>query len=1030
MKGTHKQTRSALLEAADIPATSTSPIRWLLNWTRRGRKPVQAIPVQATASGASKSEIDPHEFVDTDEGSAAFGRWMLDSEGLPSYSYEIDQYHDPRAYYVNTEGLDRRDHWHQIGNHAVTGLAANDGSLQVYLAHRGGVFLNYSQADLIDHPAGPVGAVDVVLRWFLRFYGDLHAWLIRYRSREVITPRVVALDPTSPVAQAALLTNPELSISLKAESVLPEIGTAEDQPGFAYAGGFGYLNVNGAEVWATAYRYAPEKAKTERIFGIGYYKTVLDYRDIRQTRWVYAPFSDDPAKHNDDPVFLVEVEIENNRTDEVEIQYYEYWDVNIRQMQISWVRTGLAAPLSDNQRWQINSFFDPRMSIENNPQALRFHQEYRANSTLEGVSTREVDSEPYDVFVANLNPIPDACYVDKAAFFGSGGVRCPDVVRDRRDPEPQLPKLSGSMAYCMVLRHTLSLPAGHKVTLRYAFGAVKPGQPLSFVNQYIDKLGYPKWLARTRQAWKDRLPYFSTGGDPVLQREMTWHAYNLLASTLYSEYFDQHYSPQGSAYLYLHGAEGVPRDQSLFSMPMTYLNPELARETLTLIMGLRDADSLALPYGYVGNGALATSAAGLHAHPSDLDLFILMAVSEYLSATGDTAFLDTQIPLYRFDGKTTPVTPIPVLEHLRLAFQHLDSLGVGRHQLLKIGDGDWDDGIVIMNVLNPFQTGHAISLDNTIASGESVPNTQMALYVLPLAAAIVQKRDSAFADQMRAKAQALKQALIESKQYNPETHWFYRAYLIDRVNQPITIGDHHLSLQAQVWPIISGLADEMGITTDLVKTIKTQLDDPSPTGVMLDPNGQIWPAISQLVTWAYRRSNPELAWRSLNRQTFASHSITFPNVWHNVWSGPDGTNSKGMPNPGGTWSSPVTPMTDFPVMNSNQDAMALLALLRVCGIEPSPKGDGLDITPKAPPERFVLDMPLLRMEVDRGRVSGEYHAQNSGQVVLHIHLPKGANGIIASVDNRTLRVAADAMVVDLPLSLKADRKIPFSVRWH
>lgn len=42
-------------------------------------------------------------------------------------------------------------------------------------------------------------------------------------------------------------------------------------------------------------------------------------------------------------------------------------------------------------------------------------------------------------------------------------------------------------------------------------------------------------------------------------------------------------------------------------------------------------------------------------------------------------------------------------------------------------------------------------------------------------------------------------------------------------------------------------------------------------------------------------------------------------------------------------------------------AMALIGLLRVCGIEPV--GDGLRIAPQAPPERFTLDLPLLRLEV-------------------------------------------------------------------
>ena len=147
----------------------------------------------------------------------------------------------------------------------------------------------------------------------------------------------------------------------------------------------------------------------------------------------------------------------------------------------------------------------------------------------------------------------------------------------------------------------------------------------------------------------------------------------------------------------------------------------------------------------------------------------------------------------------------------------------------------------------------------------------------------------------------------------------------------------------------------------------------------------VWPAVSQLLTWGYTRSRPDLAWRSLQRHTFAAHANAFPDVWINIWSGPDGINGIEAENPGGTWSSPLTPMTDFPVMNANQDAMALLGLLRVCGIEPSPSGDGLLIAPQSPPEHFVLDLPLLRLEVAPGRIAGEYRALVDGSRVLHVH---------------------------------------------
>ena len=47
---------------------------------------------------------------------------------------------------------------------------------------------------------------------------------------------------------------------------------------------------------------------------------------------------------------------------------------------------------------------------------------------------------------------------------------------------------------------------------------------------------------------------------------------------------DAHVIPHGSAYLFLHGLDGVPRDQSLITLSLTYLRPDIAREIQTIWM--------------------------------------------------------------------------------------------------------------------------------------------------------------------------------------------------------------------------------------------------------------------------------------------------------------------------------------------------------------------------------------------------------------------------------------------------------------
>src|SRR5690348_8144155 len=85
---------------------------------------------------------DVRAFEPTREGSGIFGTWELDSSGLPCYHYTVDQYAEKSAAYPNTAGIDRRDHWHQIGNDHITGMVSNDGTVQAYVGDRGGTFLN------------------------------------------------------------------------------------------------------------------------------------------------------------------------------------------------------------------------------------------------------------------------------------------------------------------------------------------------------------------------------------------------------------------------------------------------------------------------------------------------------------------------------------------------------------------------------------------------------------------------------------------------------------------------------------------------------------------------------------------------------------------------------------------------------------------------------------------------------------------------------------------------------------------------
>src|SRR5690606_17112188 len=129
------------------------------------------------------------------------------------------------------------------------------------------------------------------------------------------------------------------------------------------------------------------------------------------------------------------------------------------------------------------------------------------------------------------------------------------------------------------------------------------------------------------------------------------------------------------------------------------------------------------------------------------------------------------------------------LDHVRKALKHLFEVnGIGDHGLVKVGSGDWSDSIVLETALRDGPGPFGVTYKNSKALGESVMNTQMALYVLPLTAAVFKDHapdlHSVIYDvpsqpnrirRLRAAAQA---------QWNPKG-WYNRAVLRNIRNEPV-----------------------------------------------------------------------------------------------------------------------------------------------------------------------------------------------------------------------------------------------------
>jgi len=764
-----------------------------------------------------------------------------------------------------------------------------------------------------------------------------------------------------------------------------------------YAGGFSYL-YDGEHGWSTAYKFRPI-SETQRIFGLGYFRTEMEHRDLSVMRKTYAPYGDDP-------VLLSNIEIKNTGSTAKEITHYEYWDVNLHQMLMMLVSSGVlkaSIPQAhEEERAAFNGYFtqsakiDPYYNAAMVETSLKYPEANGLEITLPGYA-KKFDDSPPAVFLAALNDDTspeDGFIFDQSVFFGSGGASHPDglgsalAIQSDEEIPASLKGISGlGQPLALIHKRKFILEPGESRNLMYAYGYTFSGTSLDFLDKY---LSIEEGLSGTLDSWRKHLVYFAPESDPFLHREMAWHSYYLQSASYYRKYLNKHIVSQGGSYLFGHGFDGATRDYCIFSIPLSYINPTLAKEILEFVM-MTTLTNGEMSYGNYGDVAL--TGALIYSLPSDLDIFFFWAISEYLTATRDFDFLDEEVPFYASDGIPS-ITTTTVLDHIRTAFDHLvNVVGVGEHNLIRLRTGDWSDGIVWFTD------------DSSLAEekGESTFNTAFATAVLPYMAQALSNRDPQLASSMLSQAQSYRDAMKEQ--------WVGKWYLRGWQGNGQPFGVENLFLEPQAWSLIAGIPDA-GKADTLIKSLFTILDTRSPVGARIlyppkeniisemppgtDVNGGIWHATNSLLAWAYSFSRPDYAWTSLKKNTLASHAESYPDLWYGIWSGPDSYNAPESERPGEAAAHIATALTDFPVMNMNQHSNPLIALIKTAGI--FPEKDGIRILPALPLKRWAFHLPLIGIQYGAEKIMGYYNGMNQGSMTLTVSTPQGTGEQSISVN--------------------------------
>ena len=735
-----------------------------------------------------------------------------------------------------------------------------------------------------------------------------------------------------------------------------------------FSGGFKFVKM-GDLSWNTLYDATGFDA-FRRVFGMGYAEKETSRQGIELRERIYVPYGEDP-------LVVSETFLRNTTASSKRVSLYEYWDFNLYELLAAPIMTAPFGELFEEARWLFNrAYFEVASSYD--PETCTLYVEPRLSGAATAPPPDAVsiaDYYPKATFLASLTGPPRDVFTDQDSFFGNGGLANPDGVRYGL-PSAVLGEAAGDIdRACLIMRKDLELEPGEEVFISYAFGSAQRQRIPDLVEKYREAPGtnFEKTISR----WsRERIDLVTPEAEaPWLRNELLWHGYYLASGSFFEDYFDSHIVNQGSAYAYIHGANGAHRDFALFCMPLVYLRPDLAKETLRYMMRCQDASTGELPYAQQGFGY--TTGAIVHEHSSDLDIFFLMAVSEYLGATRDFAFLDEIVPFYpRSSGVSAPVR-----DHLLGAFDHLRHVvGTGPHGLVRAGTGDWNDVLIAFS---------ATPLLTTIC-GESNLNSAMAAFVLPRLARVLENAMPEFSRRLVETSRQLAERLPGEW----AGKWMRRGYL----GNGAYLGEDQLFLDAQPWSILAGVWDA-DRTRTLLGTIKTSLVDPSPAGVLSleppkgpplvpgsDTNGGTWAAIDSWLVWAWAATDPGAAWECFLKTTLNRHAEAYPEIWYGIWSGPDSFNAFYAERPGETFNWSVTPMTDFPVMNMNRHSGPLLDAIRLAGIDPC--GERIEIDPKLPFSSFALKLPLVGIAYLDDRARGYYVPQAHGLFAFRIRIPR------------------------------------------
>jgi len=409
----------------------------------------------------------------------------------------------------------------------------------------------------------------------------------------------------------------------------------------------------------------------------------------------------------------------------------------------------------------------------------------------------EIDSETGAIFARNPY---NTEFADRVGFFAASesarsvsGDRTEFIGRNgtlKRPAAMSRQRLSGqagpALDPCAAIQIPLELGAGQEREIVFTLGFGRNANDAKELLVRVRGAAAARMaLEQVWQHWNHTLGAVQVETpDPMVNVLANgWLVYQTLACRLWAR----------SGYYQSGGAFGF-RDQLQDAMALLHAEPRLLRDHLLLCAGRQ------FPQGDVQHWWHPPSGRGVRTHCSDDYLWLPLATSRYVLATGDASILDEHVQFIEgrpVSAETDSYYDLPGRsEEAATLYDHcvraiLYGLKFGEHGLPLIGSGDWNDG---MNIVGEH------------GKGESVWLGFFLYHVLMQFIEVARMRgDDSWVERCQHEAAQLR---LNIEQSGWDGDWYRRAYFDD--GSPLGSAKNaecRIDSVSQSWSVISGAGD-------------------------------------------------------------------------------------------------------------------------------------------------------------------------------------------------------------------------------